>query len=126
MIIDRTLRFSASQALAGTTATVSTDALDLGGMGLAGAQPIGRPLYVRVQIEAFAGTAPTLAVTVQTDDTGAFSSPQAVLANPALPMAANRRLLLPVPRLKRYVRLLFTQGGTSPTSTVSAWLTDEP
>lgn len=121
-ILDKLARFSASQALSGASGVPSSDALDLGGTQYF---PQVFPVYAVVQIEASGGTSPTLQVTVQTDDTAAFSSPVSC-SGPALAQASNRMQVLPVANLKRYVRLVYTQGGTSPTATVSAWLTDKP
>lgn len=125
MLIDKLLRFSASQSLSGASGTASTDILDLGADRDITA--LGRPLYVVVVVEASGGTSPTLAVAVQTDDNSSFSSATAVLTGPALAQATNRVQIIPFPHTnERYARLTYTQAGTSPTATVSAFITDSP
>lgn len=125
MYIDKLLRFSASQALAGASGTASTDVLDL-----ANARPISSAsdqLFVVVVLEASGGTSPTLQVVVQADDSAAFSSAVAIHTGPALAQATNRAQIIPLPETaERFIRLAYTQGGTSPTATVSAFITDKP
>ena len=125
MLIDKLLRFSASQSLAGASGTASTDILDLGADRDMTA--LGRPLYVVVVLEASGGTSPTLQVIVQTDDNSGFSSAVALHTGPALAQASNRVQIIPIPHTnERYLRLTYTQDGTSPTATVSAFITDSP
>lgn len=124
MIIDKLLRFSASQALTAASGTASTDVLDLGASGAI--SQLGRPMYVVVVVEASGGTSPTLAVAVQTDDNSGFSSALVAATFPATAQT-TRTQVLPLPDItERYVRLTYTQAGTSPTATVSAFLTDSP
>ena len=125
MLIDKLLRFSASQSLASASGTASTDILDLGADRDMTA--LGRPLYVAVVLEASGGTSPTLQVIVQTDDNSGFSSAVALHTGPALAQASNRVQIIPIPHTnERYLRLTYTQGGASPTATVSAFITDSP
>jgi hypothetical protein len=125
MLIDKLLRFSASQSLASASGTASTDILDLGADRDMTA--LGRPLYVAVVLEASGGTSPTLQVIVQTDDNSGFSSAVALHTGPALAQASNRVQIIPIPHTnERYLRLTYTQDGTSPTATVSAFITDSP
>lgn len=125
MYIDKLLRFSASQALTAASGTASTDVLDL-----ANVRPISsasQDLFVVVTVEASGGTSPTLQVVVQADDSAAFSSAVAIYTGPALAQAANRVQIIPLPNTaERFMRLTYTQGGTSPTATVSAFITDRP
>ena len=123
MLIDKLLRFSASQALAGASATASTDVLDLGADRDFTA--LGRPLYLVVVVEASGGTSPTLAYTLQT---GSTATPTTVIASEAaLAQAVGQVRITPLPHTnERYLRLSFTQAGTSPTATVSAFITDAP
>ena len=68
-----------------------------------------------------------LQVIVQTDDDSGFSSAVALHPGPALAQASNRVQIIPIPHTnERYLRLTYTQGGTSPTATVSAYITDSP
>ncbi len=125
MYIDKSLRFSASQALAGASGTASTDVIDLGADRDLTA--LGRPMYLVVVLEASGGTSPTLQVVLQTDDNSSFSSATAIYTGPALAQATNRTQIIPFPNEnERYLRVTYTQGGTSPTATVSAFLTDSP
>lgn len=125
MIIDKLLRFSASQAITGTSAVVSTDLLDLGADRDFTA--LGRPLYLVVVVEASGGTSPTLAIDLQTDDNASFSSPAVIASRAALAAAARQVIIIPFPHTnERYLRLSYTQGGTSPTATLSAFITDAP
>ncbi|MBP6464966.1 MAG: hypothetical protein KA324_13620 [Rubrivivax sp.] len=125
MLIDKLLRFSASQSLASASGTASTDILDLGADRDMTA--LGRPLYVAVVLEASGGTSPTLQVIVQADDNSGFSSAVALHTGPALAQASNRVQIIPIPHTnERYLRLTYTQGGGSPTATVSAFITDSP
>lgn len=124
MYIDKLLRFSASQALSAASGTASTDVLDLGADRDLTA--LGRPLYIVVVVEASGGTSPTLQVIVQTDDNSSFSSATAIYTGPATSQA-TRAQIIPMPNdNERYLRLTYTQGGTSPTATVSAFITDSP
>jgi len=125
MYIDKNLRFSSSQALSGASGTASTDLLDLGADRDLTA--LGRPLYVVVVVEASGGTSPTLQVALQTDDNSSFSSATAIYTGPALAQATNRAQIIPMPHEnERYLRLSYTQGGSNPTATVSAFITDSP
>lgn len=122
MYIDKNLRFSASQALAGASATASTDILDLGADRDITA--LGAPMYVVVVLEASGGTSPTLAFNLQTDDNSSFSSAINIAAYPATAQAAGQTIIIPFPHTnERYLRLSYTQAGTSPTATVSAFIT---
>ena len=125
MLIDKSLRFSASQSLSGASGTASTDVLDLGADRDLTA--LGRPLYVVVVVEASGGTSPTLAVVLQTDDNSSFSSATAIYTGPALSQSTSKTQIIPFPHTnERYLRLSYTQAGTSPTATVSAFITDMP
>lgn len=125
MLIDKLLRFSASQSLSSASGTASTDTLDIGADNDFTA--LGEPLYVVVVCEASGGTSPTLQVAIQTDDNSSFSSPTAIFTGPALAQATNRVQIIPFPHTnERHIRLTYTQGGTSPTATVSAFITNQP
>lgn len=124
MLIDKNLRFSASQALSAASGTASTDLLDLGADRDLTA--LGRQLYVVVVFEASGGTNPTMQVVLQTDDNSSFSSATAIYTGPALLQSLGAQII-PMPHTnERYLRLTYTQGGTSPTATVSAFITDSP
>jgi hypothetical protein len=125
MYIDKSLRFSASQSLSAASGAASTDILDIGLDSDYTA--LGTPLYAVVVIEASGGTSPTLQVVIQTDDNASFSSATSLVTTAALLQASNRVRIIPFPHTnERYIRLTYTQGGTSPTATVSAFLTTDP
>ena len=64
---------------------------------------------------------------MQADDNSGFSSAVALHTGPALAQASNRVQIIPIPHTnERYLRLTYTQGGGSPTATVSAFITDSP
>jgi hypothetical protein len=125
MILDRENAFSQSQALTGISLVASTDFIDLSVVRQVG-QGNGMPKIV-VNFEAAAGgTTPTITLALQTDDNTSFSSATTVLtylSAVSTPGASTQYVFeLPDQGLERYVRLAYTQGGTSPTTTVSAHL----
>lgn len=128
MIVDRENAFSQSQALTGTALVASTDTIDLSSVRQIG---VGEDIYLVLNFEAApGGTTPTITVALQTDDNSAFSSPATVITymNAVTTPAASSQLVFPLPAqgLERHVRLAYTQGGTSPTTTVSAHLVLNP
>lgn len=123
MILDRQNCFSDGQAITGTSAVASTDAIDFGAIREMG---VGEPLYVVLNVPVAAGgTTPTLTVVMQTDDNSGFSSPAAILTTvtyTAAQLGAGAQIVLPVPvtGMERFLRLQYTMGGTSPTITLDA------
>lgn len=123
MILDAQNNFSDGQAISGTSATPSTNSIDLGAVRQMG---VGEPLYVLVNVPVAAGgTTPTLTMKIQTDDNSSFSSATDLLttqayAAAALVAGAQFVLPLPVSGMERYIRMSYTMGGTSPTITVDA------
>lgn len=128
MILDRENAFSQSQALTGTSLVASTDTIDLSAIRQIG---VGEDLYLVVNFEAApGGTTPTITLALQTDDNSAFSSATTVITymNAVSTPAASTQFVFPLPYqgLERHVRLAYTQGGTSPTTTVSAHIVHTP
>lgn len=125
MILDRENAFSQSQALTGTTLVASTDVIDLSQIRQVG-QGNNMPEIVLNFEAAPGGTTPTITVALQTDDNAAFSSPTTVITYlnaVATPGASSQfAWTLPLQGLERFIRLAYTQGGTSPTTTLSAHL----
>lgn len=127
MILDNENKFSVAQSLTGTSLVASTDYLDLSVARQIGA---GKDLYLVINIDTAAGgTSPTLSVAVQTDDNTSFSSATTILTSPTYTqaqMAASSQLVLPLPLagFERYLRLGYTQAGTSPTVTLSAHIVE--
>lgn len=126
MILDANLQFSDAQAL--TASAASTNSIDLKQDRDIG---IGKELYLVVQSGAApGGTSPTIAIGHETDDNSSFSSAKTVATSPTLAaadFAVGTIYAMTWPRQnERYNRLYFTLGGTSPTFTVTAFLTSEP
>lgn len=126
-ILDRENAFSQSQALTGTSLVPSTDVIDLSSVRQIGAGK-GEPMLL-VNFEAAAGgTTPTMTLALQTDDNVGFSSPTTVVtylngvAAAAFGASTQYSFALPRQGLERFIRVVYTMGGTSPTSTVSAHL----
>lgn len=127
MIFDKRLQVSADQALSGTSATASTDVIDLGSDRDIGP---GEPMWcVLVFKAAPGGTSPTLALKIQTDDNSGFSSASDLFTSPTLTaaqMAAGTQHVFPMTMTnERYLRASTTMGGTSPTSTVDIFFTNQ-
>lgn len=125
MLIDSRLEFSDEQALTATAA--STNVIDLGSDVDVGP---GRPLFVVVQVDVAADDTTgdeTYVAALQTDDNASFSSATQIgSVTIAAGAAAGTRYVLGFPYAnERYVRLNYTLGGTTPTATLSAWLTDQ-
>jgi hypothetical protein len=121
-ILDAQCLFSDAQAL--TATAVSTNSYDSSSDRDLGT---GEPLAVVVGFDvALAGTTPTIAVSIQTDDNSAFSSPTTIATGVTLSAAAaGAKVVLPVPAdatVERYLRVNYTLGGTTPTATVTAYL----
>lgn len=126
MILDRENAFSQSQALTGTTLVPSTDVIDLSQIRQVG---IGEDLYLVLNFEvAPGGTTPTITVALQTDDNVGFASPATPITymSAVTTPGASSHLVFPLPYqgLERFIRLAYTQGGTTPTTTLSAHITN--
>lgn len=125
MFLDRENAFSQSQALSGTTLVPSVDVIDLSQIRQIGAGK-GEPFIVLNFEAAPGGTTPTITVALQTDDNVGFASPATPLTylSAVTTPGASSQFTLPLPRqgLERFIRLVYTQGGTTPTTTLSAHL----
>ncbi|SMG01066.1 Bbp16 family capsid cement protein [Burkholderia singularis] len=123
MYIDSLLEFSSAQAL--TASAPSQKVIDLGTDRDIGP---GRALWVVVAIAADAVATGTYQIDLETDDNAEFASPEkiaSVTPNPAT-LKAGSRLVLGMPfENERYLRLNYTLGGTSPSATLNAFLTDQ-
>ncbi len=126
MLIDSRLEFSDGQAL--TASAASTNIVDLGQDRDIGP---GRTLYLVLSVDVAAdyGNADeTYAVALQTDSAAAFSSATTLVSRTiaAAELAAGSQHVIPVTLTnERYLRVYYTLGGTSPSVTVNAWLTDQ-
>lgn len=123
MIIDSRLEFSDAQAL--TATAVSTNVIDLGADRDIGP---GKAMWLVVSVDV-AADATTGDETYQVDiQSGSTATPTAVIASLVIPRgtAAGSRFVLGFPWAnERYLRLNNVLGGTTPTITLSAWLTDQ-
>ena len=127
MYLDALGLVSDAQALSATG--FSTNTSDLGGgtptRGIGSGEPVGFGLAIDV---ALAGTTPTFTVEVVQSDNANLSSPDVLdsRAIAAANLTAGSLHWIGVPDgqpTKRYLGLRFTLGGTTPTITVTAWLT---
>ena len=125
MIFDKLLQFSANQALSATAA--SDNSVDLGA-----SRPIGpgEPLWLVVVAKTgLAGTTPTMTVGVETDDNSSFSSAATQIVSGSLTdttFPTGTIFSMPWPMVnEQYARLKYTLGGTTPTATVDAFLTNQ-
>lgn len=123
MIIDSRTEFSATQAL--TVTAVSTNVIDLGQDRDIGP---GRQMWIVVVFKvALAGTTPTFQAQLQTDDNVGFATPTVSASGEQLSAAvAGKKQVIGMPYTnERYLRMNYVLGGTTPTATVAAWLTDQ-
>jgi hypothetical protein len=127
MIIDAQHTFSDAQALTGTSAVISTNVINTVSDRNIG---IGNPMAAVITFDVgLAGTSPTWLVAIQTSSDEAFTSPVTVMTSQtfagAAALPAGKKLVYALPAIEemlQYVRLSYTMGGTSPTSTVTAQL----
>lgn len=123
MYVDAMLMFSDNQALTGTGAP-STSAIDLSGQKNSG---LGEPLAVVVCADTgLAGGTPTFSVSVQFDDNSGFTTPTTVATSRSYStLASGGKVVLPVPPnqdSERFMRLNYTLSGTTPTATVTSFI----
>lgn len=123
-ILDSLLEFSDAQALTATAA--STNTVDLQSDRNVGR---GQDLYVAIYLDGSAADGAnadeTYVVDLQTDDNDSFSSATNV-QQVAIPRgsAQGSKFVMRVPNdTERYLRLNYTLGGTTPSVTLSAYIT---
>lgn len=132
MLLDKQNEFSDGQAL--TATALSTNVIDTlpGATNPNATQNLGgfQGSFLIVQIDVAAGgTAPTLAVSLESDSTANLAtSPTVHYSSGTLEAAALTKgtlLIVPLPfgNYEKYLGLRYTLGGTSPTVTVSAFIT---
>lgn len=126
MWIDTLAEFSDGQAM--TATAVSTNVYDLGKARQVGK---GNPLYVHVSLDVAADDTDgneTYEVQVQTDSTDAFGSP-VVLATLNIPRGSpagyHDKIAIPDKNVEQFLRLNYVLAGTTPSMTISAWLSGE-
>ncbi|WP_414462956.1 Bbp16 family capsid cement protein [Hyphomicrobium sp. DY-1] len=126
MIFDKTLQFSAAQALTATAA--STNSVDFGANRPVGP---GEPLWLVIVSKVDpTGTTPTLQPSIEVDDNSSFSSVRTVLTGPVLaaadfPAGTIFTMPWPVNLNEEYAQVKYTLGGTTPGFTVDAFLTNQ-
>lgn len=119
MPLDKELTLSAGQQL--TASGNSTNIVD---ESVARNLGSGEPLYFVVHLSAKAGTTPTFQAKLVGADDAAFSSNKitivdtGTLSDPAVP--ALKQYALPTHTAKRYYRVEYVLGGTSPDFTFTA------
>lgn len=125
MISDFHFNFSNGQSLTGTSDQNSTNVYDAGSAKkiFKGA---GSSFEFNVSCSAIGGTTPTLRARLVGADDAALTSNVEIMADsgatPASPTAPFNLRLAPANQrtAKRYYGIIYLQGGTSPTATVSA------
>ncbi|GAB5471749.1 MAG: phage protein [Rhodospirillales bacterium] len=126
MLIDSRLVFSDAQAL--TASAASTDRVDLGQDRDIGP---GRTLYLVIAVQEAADATTgneTYSFALQTDSSAGFGSATTLVSRSisAAELTAGSQHVLPMTLTnERYLRLYYTLGGTTPSVTVTAWLTDQ-
>lgn len=123
MMIDETLMVSRDQVLSGTAN--STDTIDVGHTQDIG---VGSPLWwVIVPKTALTGTGASFQARVEVDDNDQFSSSRQVTQSERLTtIAKGARIVVPMSwRSERFLRLSYALGGTAPSMTVDAFLTNQ-
>ena len=122
-IMDRTALFSDGQSV--TATTFSTHVEDLGSHDIDYSRDtgLGTAIPLEVAVTQSFNNLTSLTISVETDDTAAFSSPTTVFTSPAYTLAqvaAGAKYLLPdaLPAgiAERYVRMKYTVSGTAPTT----------
>ena len=125
MMPDALLSFSAAQALSGAGMTPSTNVID---RDVATNLGSGRQVHCYISFRGVAptGTAPTLSTALVGADDAAFSVNKIIIGtvSPALTAGSvptgNPEIPIPSHVPKRFFRIEYTLGGTSPAMTVSA------
>lgn len=131
MYIDNELLLSDAQSLSGTGVIDSTSAVDL----MVAGRDVGKgePLSVVVVIDGDAGgTSPTLVVRLVTaDDNALDTNVTIILETPTIVEADLKKgcnpIQIPIPMgiAQRYLGLNYLMTGTSPTLTVTAFVTSD-
>lgn len=129
MIIDKLLQVSSAQALTGTDPVPSTDVIDFGSDRDVGpGSPLWLVVVARVGLGGTGG--PTIKFDIETDDNSGFSSATKIFSSQALAataFASGKIFAIPMPMAnERFLRLVATMTGTSPTATIDAFLTNQP
>ena len=121
-VLDNNEKFSDSQALTATADSTNhkdnTTDRDLGP---------GEPMAAIVYIETVLGgtSSPTISVSIETDDNASFSLGTVIAVSKAFSVAevgSGLEIVVPMPMTnERFIQLIYTLTGSSPTATVSAY-----
>jgi len=121
-VLDKNEQFSDSQALTATADSTNyrdnTIDRDMGA---------GEPMAAIIYVETVLGgtSSPTIAVSIETDDNTSFSSGRVIATSKAYTVAEvddGVEIVVPMPMTnERYLQLIYTLTGTSPTATVSSY-----
>ena len=123
MLIDSRLELSDAQAL--TASADSTNVIDLVTVRQVGA---GKPLFIQYVIDVAAGgTSPTFQINIATGSATTLGTviAERILLEADAVAGAKFQIGVPTDALERYLGIEYVLGGTSPTITISAWLTDQ-
>jgi len=129
MFMDALLRVSNAQAV--TVTAVSTSSIDLGNItpkrAIGSGEPMGFAVAVGVAADFTTGDESYQLDLIQsaTED---LATPDVILSEirTAAQLVAGALVWVPIPKgwpTKRFIGLRYTVGGTTPTVTVTAWLT---
>ena len=124
MYVDKLLEFSDAQAVTATAR--STNIVDFKAAG--NDVGTGRQVWVIIQCDvAMGGSSPTLDITLETDSVEAMSSATVVsTVAQKTALAVGDQIIIPVgPTAERFFSPKYTMGGSSPTVTLTAFLTDQ-
>lgn len=127
MLIDKRLELSDAHALAASAR--STNVIDLGTAREIGA---GRPLWLIVSVDVAADATTgdeTYNVALETDSDPAFGTPTVLesrtIAPSTLVAGYQTAIAIPPTGVERYISANYTLAGTTPSVTVSAWVSDQ-
>lgn len=122
-VLDKNLQFSDSQALTVTADSTNhydaTTDRDIGP---------GEPLAMVIYFETVLGgtSTPTIKIGIETDDNNSFSSGTVISESQvvaAADIAVGDKVVIPLPmENERFIQLIYTLTGTSPTMTLSSYL----
>ena len=123
MYLDSQLQFSDAQAL--TATADSTNVIDLGvNQDIGKGEPMGVVITVGVAADSTTGNE-TYQFQLETDDNAAMSSSTVIgdQTVAAASLTAGDKVVIPLGHTnERYLQVLYTLGGTTPSVTVDAYL----
>lgn len=123
MYIDNQLLLSDAQAI--TADAASTNLIDLGSdRDIGRGEAMGIVFTIDVAADFTTGNE-TYTFNLETDDNSSFSSAEVIGSRTltAAQLVAGSQWVIPVPfNNERFLRLAYDVGGTTPTVTVTAWL----